>query len=71
MLIKTKTKIHTDVVTETLEKQAVTHIGTINQVAANAPETDQDKIMQRRLRRAGRIQRNSPSKLGLWRVSMW
>ena len=71
MLINTKTEIHTDVVTEALEKQVVTHVGSINQVAANAPETDQDKRMQRRLRRAGRIQRNKPENLGLWRVSMW
>lgn len=71
MLINTKKEIHTDVVTEALEKEVVTHVGRINQVAANAPETEQDIRMQRRLRRAGRIRRNSPSRLGLWRVSMW
>jgi len=71
MLINTKTEIHTDVVTHGLERQAVTHLGVINQTAANSPESDRETKMQRRLRRASRARRNTPSNPGLWRVSMW
>ena len=71
MLNNTKSEIHTEVVTEALEKQAVTHLGSINQVAANTSEMSQGQSMQRRLRRANRIRRNTPSRHGLWRVSMW
>ncbi len=70
MLNNTKLEIHTEVVTEAMEKRAVTHLGSINQVAANAAEMAQDKSMQRRLRRESRMRRNNPSSLGLWRVSM-
>ena len=70
MLINTKSKIHTEVITEALEKHAVTSLDSINQVAANVPEMVQDKRMQRRYRRARRYIRNNPARLGLWRVSM-
>lgn len=71
MLINTKIENHTDAVTHGLERQAVTHLGAINQDAANTPETHQEIKMQRRLRRSNRARRNTPSNLGLWRVSMW
>jgi hypothetical protein len=71
MLNNTKLEIHTEVETEAMEKQTVTSLGSINQVAANAAEIAQDKSMQRRLRRENRMRRNTPSSLGLWRVSMW
>jgi hypothetical protein len=71
MLNNTKLEIHTEVETEAMEKRAVTSLGSINQVAANAAEIAQDKSMQRRLRRESRMRRNTPSSLGLWRVSMW
>jgi hypothetical protein len=71
MLNNTKLEIHTEVVTEALGKQAVAHLGRIQQDAANAPEMDQNNSMQRRLRRQNRNRRNTPSNLGLWRVSMW
>ncbi len=71
MLNKTKLEIHTEVETEAMEKRTVTSLGSINQVAANAAEIAQDKSMQRRLRRDSRMRRNTPSSLGLWRVSMW
>lgn len=71
MLNNTKSEIHTEVVTETLENPAVTNLGSINQAAANAPATAQNTSMQRRLRRQSRMRRNTPSSLGLWRVSMW
>ena len=71
MLNKTKLEIHTEVETEAMEKRTVTSLGSINQVAANAAEIAQDKSMQRRLRRDNRMRRNTPSSLGLWRVSMW
>jgi hypothetical protein len=71
MLNNTKSKIHSEVATAALDKQAITHLGAICQDAANAPRIDQNSSMQRRLRRDRRAQRNSPSKLGLWRVSMW
>jgi hypothetical protein len=71
MLNNTKLEIHTEVETEAMEKRAVTSLGSINQVAANAAEIAQDKSMQRRLRRENRMRRNTPSSLGLWRVSMW
>ena len=71
MLNKTKLEIHTKVETEAMEKRTVTSLGSINQVAANAAEIAQDKSMQRRLRRDSRMRRNTPSSLGLWRVSMW
>lgn len=71
MLNNTKFEIHTEVATAALEKQAVAHLGSIQQDAANAPEMDQDKSMQSRLRRDRRARRNTPSNLGLWRVSMW
>ena len=71
MLNKTKLEIHSEVETEAMEKRTVTSLGSINQVAANAAEIAQDKSMQRRLRRDSRMRRNTPSSLGLWRVSMW
>jgi hypothetical protein len=71
MLNNTKLEIHTEVETEAMDKRAVTSVGSINQVAANAAEIAQDKSMQRRLRRESRMRRNTPSSLGLWRVSMW
>ncbi len=71
MLNNTKLEIHTEVATEALEKRAVTRLDSINQVAANAAEMTRDKTMQRRLRRENRMRRNTPSSLGLWRVSMW
>ena len=71
MLNKTKLEIHTEVETEAMEKRTITSLGSINQVAANAAEIAQDKSMQRRLRRDSRMRRNTPSSLGLWRVSMW
>jgi hypothetical protein len=71
MLNNTKLEIHTEVETEAMEKRTVTSVGSINQVAANAAEIAQDKSMQRRLRRESRMRRNTPSSLGLWRVSMW
>jgi len=70
MLNNTKLEIYTEVATEALEKRAVTRLGSISKVAANASEMAQDKSMQRRLRREGRMRRNNPSSLGLWRVSM-
>jgi len=71
MLNNTKLEIHTEVATEALEKQAITCLDSISQVAANATEIAQNQSMQRRLRRQSRMRRNSPSTLGLWRVSMW
>ena len=71
MLNNTKLEIHTEVKTEALDKRAVAHLGSIQQDAANAPEMDQNNSMQRRLRRQSRNRRNTPSSLGLWRVSMW
>jgi hypothetical protein len=71
MLNNTKLEIHTEVATDAMEKRTVTKVGSINQVAANAAEIAQDKSMQRRLRRESRMRRNTPSSLGLWRVSMW
>ena len=71
MLNKTKSESHTAVATDGLEKRMVTDLGAINQAAANAPQIDQSSSMRRRLRRESRIQRNSPTTLGLWRVSMW
>ena len=70
MLNNTKLEIHTEVATEALEKRAVTRLDSINQVAANAPEMDQNNSMQRRLRRQNRNRRNTRSTLGLWRVSL-
>jgi hypothetical protein len=71
MLNNTKLEIHTEVETEAMEKRTVTRVGSINQVAANATEIAQDESMQRRMRRERRMRRNTPSSLGLWRVSMW
>jgi hypothetical protein len=71
MLNKTKPEIHNAVATDGLVKRVVTDLGAINQAAANAPQIDQTRSMQRRLRRERRIQRNSPTTLGLWHVSMW
>jgi len=71
MLTNTKPEIHTEVVTEALEKRAVTRLDSISQDAANAADMAQDQSMQRRLRRESRMRRNTPSRLGLWRVSMW
>ena len=70
MLNNTKLEIHTEVVTEALEKQAVAHLGSIQQDAANASAMDQNNSMQRRLRRQSRNRRNTRSNLGLWRVSL-
>lgn len=70
MLNNTKVEIHTEVATEMLAKRAITSLDAINQDAANAPRIDQNSSMQRRMRRERRAQRNSPSSLGLWRVSM-
>ena len=71
MLNKTKLEIHVDVETDGLEKPVVTDLGAINLNAANAPQIDQASSQQRRLRRESRMLRNSPSNLGMWRVSMW
>ena len=71
MLNNTKLEIHTEVKTEALEKRAITRLDSISQDAANAAEMAQDQSMQRRLRRDSRMRRNTPSSLGLWRVSMW
>jgi len=71
MLNNTKLKSHTEVVTGTMEKRAVTRLDSMNLDAANTAEMTQDQSMQRRLRRESRMRRNTPSSLGLWRVSMW
>lgn len=71
MLINSKSEIHPQVAIDALEKPAVTHLGTINQAAANASEMSASNSLQRRMRRASRMQRNTPSNLSLWRVSMW
>jgi hypothetical protein len=71
MLNKTKLESHNAVATDVLEKPVVMNLGSINQDAANAPQIDQAGSQQRRLRRESRMLRNSPSNLGMWRVSMW
>ncbi len=71
MLINTKLKTQTVEMIDLLEQQASVSPELTRLEAANAPQMDQLKRMESRLRRDRRDRRNTAMPLGLWRVTLW